>query len=714
MNAAIGFFARIAAGTVLLLLAATVSGCGGGGGSSSGPAAGTDPIPLAMQMRGALGNQRLNTGQGSQLTLPIEFTASLVGGAPAVTVIVSDQASVLENNPYAPAHRMSVDVAVPEPHFPLATLLAWYDPYSCNDRRICLINGNEGPDANPPTRFAVRIYVELGNVAGLHTECVGTAIEKDPRCFDPNDSDADTVTERFVNAAYRAMQASNNGSHPFVNLGHHASVTLLRNGAEFNWRDPHARGNDLQTVPVKIQSNESVLDDVPVGNASQLFTAANGSHDLHIVFESDLNRDPVVPRGVVRVYTADLQNPFVDYALRIYMNWNNYNYLSNLDSQQNSQQRSLAESDVRARLGESFAGAGAFGDAFGVAPSTESVESRLRGLSDGGGVGGVGGSGRGSFGLWEGGDENGRGWVSLGRVDRNFGVLGSGDGLDGLDGRGRRNGWEFGDAPDNPFAALVGDGFAAGGESRFDSGLFRVAVFGDAPEDSGLDPDARRWGNWALRGIGSGVGSGIGFPDVGTLAGLSAVGENVRGGMAEFSDFHIRSGFAWAVQAGTLDESGAILSGAGDFANLRTRTTFAGVRWRASFGDKWGGVGTAHFGLAEARSDGALRRGTFRLGAYSAGIGRGDVWRTGDAVMLRLRQPLRAEGGGMFAVFPDGVSGWVDAVPSGRQLDFDAVYRWRFGERADGVFAGTLRRDAGHSRRNSWDGGAMFRVDMGF
>ena len=691
MNAAIGFFARIAAGTVLLLFAATVAGCGGGGGSSSGPAA--QPDSLVDQLGVATNNPRIRDLDASGGNpLPIQFSASLISGAPAVTVIVSEDPAVVDNNPYAPGGARIIATA-PNDFLHLATLVAWYDSASCNG--TCLITGEEGPGANPPTRFAVRIFAEWDNLVALHDACIGYPNFQDPRCLDPQ-----RIRERFENAVVRAVRATHEPGgifESFTDATAHGGLLLvtLRMTAEFNWTDPHSGGS--HPINVKMSSDPGVLIDDPGLNGEMLdFAISSGRNTF----------------GEARIYSLEsTADPDSRYAIRVHLT--NHNYVALVDPWTTSQQRSLAGSDVRARLGESFAGAGAFGDAFGVAPSTESVESRLRGLSDGGG----GNRGRGAFGLWEGGDENGRGWVSLGRVDRNFGVLGSGDGFygrDGPDGRGRRNGWEFGDAPDNPFAALVGDGFAAGGESRFNSGLLRVAVFGDAPEDSGMDPDARRWANWALRGIGSGVGSGVGFPDVGTLAGLSAVGENVRGGMAEFSDFHIRSGFAWAVQAGTLDESGAILSGAGDFANLRTRTTFAGVRWRASFGDKWGGVGTAHFGLAEARSDGALRRGTFRLGAYSAGIGRGDVWRTGDAVMLRLRQPLRAEGGGMFAVFPDGVSGWVDAVPSGRQLDFDAVYRWRFGERADGVFAGTLRRDAGHSRRNSWDGGAMFRVDAGF
>ena len=137
-----------------------------------------------------------------------------------------------------------------------------------------------------------------------------------------------------------------------------------------------------------------------------------------------------------------------------------------------------AEADALTdRLRERFAGAfnpsPAFGDAFGaVSGSSESFLTRLNSLMRS--SAGAGGNAWDSFGGWQRENEHGRMWFSTGqRGDFGFGAGGNGAG---------------GDLSASPFAALVGNGMLAGGETGLGSdGKLRIAAFADYQAKSLLD-----------------------------------------------------------------------------------------------------------------------------------------------------------------------------------------------------------------------------------
>ena len=289
-----------------------------------------------------------------------------------------------------------------------------------------------------------------------------------------------------------------------------------------------------------------------------------------------------------------------------------------------------AEADALTdRLRERFAGAfnpsPAFGDAFGaVSGSSESFLTRLNSLMRS--SAGSGGNAWDSFGGWQRENEHGRMWFSTGqRGDFGFGAGGNGAG---------------GDLSASPFAALVGNGMLAGGETGLGSdGKLRIAAFADYQAKSLLDGTDREWTNWAARG----TAIETAMTEAERFSGLSE--NRTRGAMTEL---HLGGGdLGVALQAGAVSESDSVLSGTAGDENLRglsSRTAFAGLSGAADlFGSGWRLRGSAHLGRSWAESEGMLRSSDLWASAFSAGLERGGWLYSDDGFVLRFSQPLRVE-----------------------------------------------------------------------
>ena len=351
------------------------------------------------------------------------------------------------------------------------------------------------------------------------------------------------------------------------------------------------------------------------------------------------------------------------------------------------------------RLRESFAGAfnpsPAFGDAFGAASgSSERFLSRLDSLMRS--TSGSGGNAWDSFAGWQRENEHGRMWFSTGqRGDFGFGA--------GVGGAG-------GDLSASPFAAMVGNGMLAGGETGLGAaGKLRIAAFADYQARSLLDGTDRQWTKWAA----SGTAIETAMTEAERFSGLAE--NQTRGAMTEI---HLGGGdLGVALQAGAVSESDAMLSGtAGDenLRGLRARTAFAGLSGAADlFGSGWRLRGSAHLGRSWAESESMLQDGDLWASAFSAGLERGGWLYSDDGFILRFSQPLRVESLEMELIGEGGASR-LGADPSGRQLDVDAAYRLPLSGGGWLLLSAGVRRDGGHTSSSDLEAGALFSVERGF
>ena len=351
------------------------------------------------------------------------------------------------------------------------------------------------------------------------------------------------------------------------------------------------------------------------------------------------------------------------------------------------------------RLRESFAGAfnpsPAFGDAFGATSgSSQRFLSRLDSLMRS--TSGSGGNAWDSFAGWQRENEHGRMWFSTGqRGDFGFGA--------GVGGAG-------GDLSASPFAAMVGNGMLAGGETGLGAaGKLRIAAFADYQARSLLDGTDRQWTKWAA----SGTAIETAMTEAERFSGLAE--NQTRGAMTEI---HLGGGdLGVALQAGAVSESDAMLSGTADDENLRglrARTAFAGLSGAADlFGSGWRLRGSAHLGRSWAESERMLRDGDLWASAFSAGLERGGWLYSDDGFILRFSQPLRVESLEMDLIGADGASR-LGADPSGRQLDVDAAYRLPLSGGGWLLLSAGVRRDGGHTSSSDLEAGALFSVERGF
>ena len=351
------------------------------------------------------------------------------------------------------------------------------------------------------------------------------------------------------------------------------------------------------------------------------------------------------------------------------------------------------------RLRESFAGAfnpsPAFGDAFGATSgSSQRFLSRLDSLMRS--ASGSGGNAWDSFAGWQRENEHGRMWFSTGqRGDFGFGA--------GVGGAG-------GDLSASPFAAMVGNGMLAGGETGLGAeSKLRIAAFADYQARSLLDGTDRQWTKWAA----SGTAIETAMTEAERFSGLAE--NQTRGAMTEI---HLGGGdLGVALQAGAVSESDAMLSGTADDENLRglrARTAFAGLSGAADlFGSGWRLRGSAHLGRSWAESESMLRDGDLWASAFSAGLERGGWLYSDDGFVLRFSQPLRVESLEMELIGADGASR-LGADPSGRQLDVDAAYRLPLSGGGWLLLSAGVRRDGGHTSSSDLEAGALFSVERGF
>ena len=272
-------------------------------------------------------------------------------------------------------------------------------------------------------------------------------------------------------------------------------------------------------------------------------------------------------------------------------------------------------------------------------------------------------------------------WWSLnGLGDSHFALGGGGGGDDGF--------WGSDGLGGNPYSALSGLGMVAGGARRFSGGVgVRAAMFGE-----GLGNEKR-----------------------------------VRGVLAEFSFSPFADGWGgggdakWFAQAGGVRELDGLLdsSGLGVFSDLNSRTAFAGLGFAGGFSDGWRYRLGAHWGRTSAEGAWLSATDSLRSGSYAAGLERSDVFRSGDGLGFRIRQPLRVSGGLRFRV-PTGRTKYgeltwseVSGTPSGRELEWEARYRRPYEGGHWGVSA-VLVSESGHRSGAKTEGRALFAFERAF
>ena len=247
----------------------------------------------------------------------------------------------------------------------------------------------------------------------------------------------------------------------------------------------------------------------------------------------------------------------------------------------------------------------------------------------------------------------------------------------------------FSDWVGNPYSGLAGRGLVAGSSFRLSGGNdVRMAMFGES-----LGNEKR------FRGV---------------LAEFS---------FSPFSDGSGEGeGSRWFAQAGGIRESDGLLasSGSGLFSDLNSRTAFAGLGFAGGFSDGWRYRLGAHWGRTSAEGGAWLTAtDSLRSGSYAAGLERANVFRSGDGLGFRIRQPLRVSGGLKFRV-PTGRTKYgeltwseVSGTPSGRELEWEARYRGGDESGRWGVSA-VLVSESGHRSGAKTEGRALFAFERAF
>ena len=246
----------------------------------------------------------------------------------------------------------------------------------------------------------------------------------------------------------------------------------------------------------------------------------------------------------------------------------------------------------------------------------------------------------------------------------------------------------FSDWVGNPYSDLAGRGLVAGSSFRLSGGGgFRMAMFGES-----LGNEKR------FRGV-------LAEFSFSPFADGSGEGEGSR----------------WFAQAGGIREYSGLLasSGSGLFSDLNSRTAFAGLGFAGGFSDGWRYRLGAHWGRTSAEGAWLSATDSLRSGSYAAGLERSDVWRSGDGLGFRIRQPLRVSGGLRFRI-PTGRTKYgeltwseVSGTPSGRELEWEARYRRPYEGGHWGVSA-VLVSESGHRSGAKTEGRALFAFERDF
>lgn len=175
-----------------------------------------------------------------------------------------------------------------------------------------------------------------------------------------------------------------------------------------------------------------------------------------------------------------------------------------------------------------------------------------------------------------------------------------------------------------------------------------------------------------------------------------------------------------------LNEQRTIFGGrfAGPFSIAGSKSWFADADASLDFGAGWSAEATYRQGWTSIRgSDSLVKSGRLSSNAFTFGLAKGDAFRTGDRMALRIMQPLRAHSGGLKMFVPvsydysSGEAGYqyrlFDLAPNGREL----VYEISYGARVLGgnITANAfVRTNAGHVEAMTDDVGGAIRLSAGF
>lgn len=178
-----------------------------------------------------------------------------------------------------------------------------------------------------------------------------------------------------------------------------------------------------------------------------------------------------------------------------------------------------------------------------------------------------------------------------------------------------------------------------------------------------------------------------------------------------------------------LDESGSLLGAEGSAALGLTRASsnFLGLDWAMDAGNGWRVAAQARGGLTHLDvAAGGLISGAnaLRTLAFAFDVTKSGVVARGDAVSVRIAQPLRVEGGALRADIPTSydyeteTAGYTRRTftlsPSGREISVEAAWSLPlagFGHLDTNLF---WRRDPGHIASLDDDMGAALRLRARF
>jgi hypothetical protein len=181
-----------------------------------------------------------------------------------------------------------------------------------------------------------------------------------------------------------------------------------------------------------------------------------------------------------------------------------------------------------------------------------------------------------------------------------------------------------------------------------------------------------------------------------------------------------------AFGASLLDEESTILGGrfSPAFTTGGSASRFADGAASLDLGRRWSAYAAYRQGWTSIPGGGALvRGGRLSSSAFALDLTKAAAFTRGDAIALRVMQPLRVRGGGLDVELPvsyDYASAavgygqrFLNLAPTGRELDYEISYATRLwgGSLAANAF---VRTDPGHVERMKDDVGAALRLTLGF
>jgi len=261
----------------------------------------------------------------------------------------------------------------------------------------------------------------------------------------------------------------------------------------------------------------------------------------------------------------------------------------------------------------------------------------------------------------------------------------------------------------------------------------RLDGVGDAAFLVARDPMSRA-GFWADSGVALGARQNLG-PIAVTLAGERGLVllPGARRGVADprYALFGLTAGRSFgplnlSLGLVRLEEEATLLGGRFAMAPTGSQSLFLDAAARYALGGGW--VAHARYRRGQTRmgpSGSLVAGGNLSTDAWSADLGRANLFARGDSLAFRIAQRLRVRGGGYqlnvpvswdYATASAGTAlRAFSLAPGGRELDFEAVYSLPV-LRGAGSLSGNafLRRQPGHIAAAPNDTGAAVRLSLGF